>query len=497
MPNGPNAMLQLPTWMSGGKTPQGPNVEWWSLSGKPYVTVSPVGLAAGFEFNNGADFGPDTPGTQTSGIQEAVNSVNQGVENPATPLPICLLSGLFKTYTDIILPYTSNLTLAGSEGTYIQAQASGTFTNGVFSQTSSVSFPAIFGWNISNIWIDANGIAPHGVYWKIAADLGFNNTWANVNCLNATDYNWYLYGIANGVMYNCQETSGATQFSTGHISGKSWYIYHSEDTSVYISCSGSTGTTTGIVQEMQLYGGVWRKFNVQGLIQAYGTVFYDLGTAESYCIELQSGDLYSCSFLANNQTTGPIAIQVNGSSYFGTEGSAARVNVWGGYASFAATTSSNGYLINVSESAVVLVDGLTLYGTTDYTGSVYDIANGTNVYIRSLMVDPSVTVIHSNLQIPPNITNPPVSGTTYQNTTGRALDLVLPTTFTPTAGAAATMTPAIGPTSTVSAQAAQSVPAGTALDSFVLTYPLKVPAGWYYKFTTVNATLGTMTVQFA
>ena len=37
------------------------------------VTVSPVGLSSGYLPNNGANYGPDTPGTTTNGIQEALN----------------------------------------------------------------------------------------------------------------------------------------------------------------------------------------------------------------------------------------------------------------------------------------------------------------------------------------------------------------------------------------------------------------------------------------
>jgi len=50
--------------------------QWWSvLNGKPYITVSAKGIANGLSEipNDGADFGPDTPDTQTYGIQEAVN----------------------------------------------------------------------------------------------------------------------------------------------------------------------------------------------------------------------------------------------------------------------------------------------------------------------------------------------------------------------------------------------------------------------------------------
>ncbi|HTT16476.1 MAG TPA: hypothetical protein VMH49_03855 [Thermoplasmata archaeon] len=49
--------------------------EWVLISGAPYVTVSAIGLAQGRPPNNGANFGPDTPGTVTTGIQEALNFI--------------------------------------------------------------------------------------------------------------------------------------------------------------------------------------------------------------------------------------------------------------------------------------------------------------------------------------------------------------------------------------------------------------------------------------
>ncbi len=50
---------------------------WFTLAGAPFVTVSPIGLVSGHVnlLNNGANFGPDTPSTVTTGIQEALNAV--------------------------------------------------------------------------------------------------------------------------------------------------------------------------------------------------------------------------------------------------------------------------------------------------------------------------------------------------------------------------------------------------------------------------------------
>ena len=75
-----------------------PPVTQATLKGAPYVTVSPVGLAQGLPRNNNANYGPDTPGTTTCGINEAVNS-------GATSIVLLKIPGkVFQTSTSIMLP---------------------------------------------------------------------------------------------------------------------------------------------------------------------------------------------------------------------------------------------------------------------------------------------------------------------------------------------------------------------------------------------------------
>lgn len=69
------------------------------IPGRPDITVSPVGVADGYITNGGADFGPDTPGTTTSGIAEALN----------TGLPISLLDGQYNITDSIPLPLVSRI----------------------------------------------------------------------------------------------------------------------------------------------------------------------------------------------------------------------------------------------------------------------------------------------------------------------------------------------------------------------------------------------------
>jgi len=93
-----------------------PQTPWSALAGKPYVTVSPIGTTSGGATitNNGADFGPDTPGTVTCGINEAVNSGAQVVY---------LLAGEFNCSGTIYLPSLYGINLIGSIGTQIQPPA--------------------------------------------------------------------------------------------------------------------------------------------------------------------------------------------------------------------------------------------------------------------------------------------------------------------------------------------------------------------------------------
>jgi hypothetical protein len=76
------------------------------------LTVSPLGaFNGGSSFNNGADYGPDTPGTTTCGIQEALNSLpgftfHDGGLNivPSKRGSVQLLGGVFKVTSVITIP---------------------------------------------------------------------------------------------------------------------------------------------------------------------------------------------------------------------------------------------------------------------------------------------------------------------------------------------------------------------------------------------------------
>ena len=95
---------------------------WRDITGRPYITVSSKGLANGLSeyFNDGADFGPDTPGTATCGIQEAINSLplqtNEDTANNTGTGPsgsIKLRNGVYTMANSLNIPTFSNVSLIG------------------------------------------------------------------------------------------------------------------------------------------------------------------------------------------------------------------------------------------------------------------------------------------------------------------------------------------------------------------------------------------------
>jgi hypothetical protein len=107
-----------------------PPSDYRNIHGRPSVTVSPRGLTLGTSkyFNDGADFGPDTPGTSTCGIQEALN--NGG--------PVKLLSGTYTLTSEISPKAGSRPVLIGDGWGVVQGPNWGVPNSGtILKQTTS------------------------------------------------------------------------------------------------------------------------------------------------------------------------------------------------------------------------------------------------------------------------------------------------------------------------------------------------------------------------
>jgi len=134
-----------------------------SLSSLPYITVSAKGIANGLstEYNDGADFGPDTPNTtgtgltQTAGIQEAIDYVRSFANSETAFLPeIHLIEGEYLVHQPIYLKYTS---------TNLPAEVVNSTTNG-----SAVSAPCLVG--LGNVNGQSN-YTPTGAVINAASDF--------------------------------------------------------------------------------------------------------------------------------------------------------------------------------------------------------------------------------------------------------------------------------------------------------------------------------------
>ena len=138
--------------------------------------------------------------------------------------------------------------------------------------------------------------------------------------------------------------------------------------------------------------------------------------------------------------------------------------------------------------------GNILYYITGGTSPLVDSNSfGSNLTIRQLTGAGSVSLFPAFKPTTTLSTNPPVSGTTYQNTNPYGILIYLPV-YTSTSGTAGNIKASIGPTSTPATQVVNDIVNSGTSSTNPRTVVLKVPAGWYYEFTGTTTTFGTATV---
>jgi hypothetical protein len=448
--------------------------QYRDLFGKPGVTVSPIGytnfpdVSVGY-LNNGADFGPDTGGTTTCGIQEALN-VNHYVrlidsfEQPyiiTTPISVSsyqTLEGCGKYATKISTPsagsiatpmmqwkqvatLNTNLKLKGFQLVGDNSSGTGLLLLDQFAvEGSSQSV-------LSDLYINETGA-------NLSANLGGCEDTVLSDCIigntGGQALEWLIpYG--EGWMRNCSFNGATLQGQLFVLSG------------VEIGTTGTNNAGTLIVQNIPLPS----------------------GQSEATAVYLWDG--YSNG--NSTWTKAPLRI-VQGS---GNPGTGVSVRMKG---NFYISGGSAAAIDNFSGSPPTIPTFIDVQGTNFYsfTGSAIPLANN---YANLTILAKSASGYNVTMPQATMGTNPPVSGTVYQNTSGVDIEIYLPVTFTPTAGSASSLTPALGATSSPSGLPVVSVPAGTALDSFVLTYRLRVPSTYYFSFTITNGSLGTAGVVLA
>ena len=120
--------------INGKRTYPAPSLPDGDISGKTGLTLSAKGLSNGQsdKWNDGADYGPDTPGTATNGILEAISEASTG----SATYEIFVNEGTYSLSSEISITSMHNLKLrgAGKGKTIFQLSSSltGTSTGNYF-----------------------------------------------------------------------------------------------------------------------------------------------------------------------------------------------------------------------------------------------------------------------------------------------------------------------------------------------------------------------------
>ena len=460
-----------------------PPVTQATLKGAPSVTVSPVGLAQGLPRNNNANFGPDTPGTRTCGIQEAINYVKSLAVPPiqlgfsATyPFFVRLIgNSVFNVYTTI--DDSAGVPL---EGNGAQIQAASPFTP--ITVINGITIPAAVLTCVST-GINLNG-----------SDL-FSNLVVGTNGIAAVNTTVYIRNVQKGVLRNLvlSATFNALQ------------LY---------SCNG-----------MNIYSPIIRLANQYG--------YQDNGNAN----HIYGGWISRC-----NQSGGYAGVLLNGAQQITFDGTVIQYNsveialsgscndivFKGVWIEDLSTTGNSGIITTDTtiKNSVLLdscyfvgaipilanvdyIDGFTVRDCFRYNSGTATLTvgnNSSNSIIRGGSLPevtftlPSPSLITEVITYNPKgfsatiPTNPPVSGTTYQNTLPVEVDIYIPITYNPTATSPAQANGYISPVSPITASPVETnnVPAGLTTEAgLIRTMKLTVPPGWYWAVQVSNATIGT------
>ncbi len=475
-----------------------PPVTQATLKGAPYVTVSPVGLAQGLPRNNNANFGPDTPGTTTSGIQEAINFVYAS----AVTVPVAGGPSLRAVTVPVAGgPSLRAVTVPATGGPSLLMQTIVLLT-GSFQINAPITIPAPSSGSTYGPNIHVKGA---GIQNSI---LNFNfNTSYGITISTDNQYGMFVFeGFSpnSGVGYTPGGWLQANFYGTSNAAKANMII---RDVNVYpATWSSFSMVATGLIQ--LVLENYWDTTNGTGQNGPY------LGNTMTLW---QGGSCYAQAILDNNYVFKAIAISSlnieintgNGTYIFD---SCVDVRI--------ATSMGIASPIRFIELSNCIITNFVGASTNtiwaDQAGTI------TTLRIRNLtfggsasgsLLNPFVTVADYKLDgalvnttpytyTMPNIpgfsanlpANPPVSGTTYQNTEPYEVDIYIPITYNPTASSPAQATGYISPVTPITGSPVESnnIPAGlTSEAGLIRTMKLTVPPGWYWAVQVSNATIGT------
>jgi hypothetical protein len=479
-----------------------------NIKGRPYITVSAKGIANGLSNipNDGADFGPDTPGTQTSGIQEALN----------TNLPIILAPGTYNLYSELVpdeileikglefgIPPNGSL-ITPDRGVVLKQNTAGNAIIHVKKPLKSLIIDGISGicaTGAHGLWIDAETYLnsnPPQSFGEATMAFGFDLKNIYIYGVDANHYAFWFENIVTGQIGSLYgQGGGFTKFRSYMPSGTPAGSYDFGNIGIYgywqhqvaISPNVDVMSFDAITNQS---GATTAINNIVGAVALDLMVSVPLGGNLIYA-QPMSGNTGALSIETFYILVGDLAgghgnYPINGNSI-------GIVPVGGDWPSW--VTFPNGTLNFNWAGRLILEPGLNnpaIIGTTH--GSAISITNST--YFTGGTIAFSGTAgqqFRTNPYAPNTLTlpaNPPVSGTVYQNTTGTNIYIYLPVTFA--ASVASTFTPAVGPSNPPVNLPSETTPSNTT--GFTRTYVLRVPAGWYYSFTISGSgsSFGTATV---
>ncbi|MEM3860257.1 MAG: hypothetical protein QW478_12800 [Candidatus Micrarchaeaceae archaeon] len=280
-PNGTDPVLTSIQILFGGNyaAASTPVPAWSVLNGKPYVTVSAKGISNGLSNipNDGADFGPDTPGTQTSGIQEAIEYVVNNSESESNfaqevqLIPIYLTSEQYNIYTPIEI--YNGIELIGNNASLIGSSP----MNSVIDLSN---LPISGSFSIKDLSIYTS-YANYCIYGNFSSEGMLHGIIENVNLFtfplgNTTNtYGAYIIGI-EGIRWINVVHFGAvgTSFINLQLTGGSNYFLFCKE------YNASQSIITGVAN--QIIGGTWGPVSIAGICHLYGFNIYGTLTINSF-----------------------------------------------------------------------------------------------------------------------------------------------------------------------------------------------------------------------
>jgi len=331
-----------------------------NIRGEPYITVSAKGVNNGLSdiINDGADFGPDTPNTQTSGIQEAFDysassPIYYSVEGYYF-YPVHLNSGLFYLNEPVIFknPYSS--------GSVITIEGAGQWSTDIlYSGTGNAITidPNTTAITIRDLTLDnPSETANSMIYWD--SSIGGTGSSLVVQNINngegsSSGYLMYFNNIAIIVIKNINTPSPHAFYINGLTSGSSY---------LYLEGQGVWSGTSSTIGNLSLaeISGVNQKIIVNNYIATLKlTNCYSLGVELDAQVDSL---LINNSAIGTNGGNGPNLIVNTNINYINLTG-----NVISG-SLISSTDTSNTYTINY-----LIIDGLRNTYIVSYFNNVSNI----------------------------------------------------------------------------------------------------------------------------